>query len=108
MRPTIAPVVAALMAWAAPTLAQDLLQTRFPDGSNCYRRVYDADHLAAHPGQRVVDIAIFPWAREGDRTLMMVNVKISGDPASYDAIGYCTTGATLVCDIEGDGGNFTI
>ena len=58
--------VLALLAGYAPALAQDETTEAAPDPwLGCWARVYDAVHLAKHPGQKVSSMTLSISAREG-------------------------------------------
>ena len=42
---------------ATPALGETPREAMFPSDGSCYRRQYSADHLAAHPAQRMEWIA---------------------------------------------------
>lgn len=95
---------------STPSLSAALTQPRA-----CFSRTYDAAHLAAHPRQTVrrffVGAAGAEW--RATQTPGHFNVafgfQIAGHADTYTGIGICAPrGARLACDIEGDGGTFTI
>jgi hypothetical protein len=58
--------ILALLAGCAPALAQDETTEAAPDPwLGCWTRVYDAVHLAKHPGQKVAAMTLSIGAREG-------------------------------------------
>lgn len=87
--------------------------------NGCFRRVYDAAHLAAHPGQTVKSIAVLKtpqtkyevwdnysvWIAHADLTITMrgKKTKYSGNNTDCAAVT-----AGLDCVMEEDAGRFTL
>lgn len=80
----------------------------------CYARSYDAEHLAAHPRQRLTGFALsesrldHPSA-SGDFALTFA-FTLKGVDDVYQAEAICTdsSGSTARCLVEGDGGDFAL
>jgi hypothetical protein len=82
--------LALIAAFATPAFGAPLL----PAGS-CYERVYDESHLAAHPGQIVRRIEI--WPEDGSQ--MALRLWIKGRSAAFEGDGTCEEkGETLICE----------
>lgn len=108
MRPFI--LTLALLA-ATPTLAQSPRQAMFPGDQGCYLRHYTAAHLADHPDQMVREIALGPEPAETDARFLALRLAVSlrGSDDHLTATAYCeNTGGDLSCQLEGDGGWFTL
>lgn len=111
----------ALILWlmlAAPAGAQSVLDThlRGPGASGCYLRDYTPAHLAAHPDQRVVRIALgrSDWAPPGGwgdpapEAVVKVAVTLR-DGTRAEALAACIpAGPQAICAMEGDEGAFGI
>jgi hypothetical protein len=105
--------LAALAALAGPAQAASPWDQMFPQPSSCYQRTYSADHLAAHPAQRVTGMTLAaapevpadPWPA----VALVVSLRGPGG-GTAQALAYCENegGATLYCMMEGDAGAFTI
>jgi len=76
---------------------------RFADGS-CFARVYSADHLARHPGQKVARIwfSADPTMRPDGYAVVLKFAFTLRDGRFYQSFAYC--GANGFCGTEGDGG----
>jgi hypothetical protein len=99
------------MVLGLPALAQGLRGDLFPTDAACYLRYYDDAHLAAHPQQRVRQIAIGPDPAQTTVAglALRLHVQLREDAEFYTATAYCTEGpAGLDCGIEGDGGGFAL
>jgi hypothetical protein len=118
MRAEFSAVIAAFLLAAcsapvsaeAPTLFQTLTRP-----SACFARTYDAAHLAAHPHQTVtrffVGEAGAAWrpTQTPGHFNVAFGFQIVGRSDTYAGLGICTpSGDRAACDIEGDGGAFTI
>lgn len=93
---------AGLFAGMEAAVAQDIAD-RFSGGS-CFSRVYSADHLAKHPGQKVARIwfaADSTMPREDGTTALRFAFTLR-DGRSYESVAYCR--ADGFCGTEGDGG----
>jgi hypothetical protein len=111
-------LIAALLAGPAGAegrvgaLSGGLSGALFPSDASCYLRQYSAAHLAAHPDQRVTQIALGPWgpAWGKDRDLVLtVAVYLTGDAERYSGAAWCRdAGPYLHCRMEGDAGSFAL
>lgn len=107
-------LVAALLAGPAGAEGRvgALSGALFPSDASCYLRQYSAAHLAAHPDQRVTQIALGPWGPEwGNRRDLVLTVAIylTGNPQRYSGVAYCRdAGPYLRCRMEGDAGSFAL
>ncbi len=106
-------MVCILAACAMPLVvaAQGLRGDLFPSDGACYLRYYNDAHMAAHPQQRVVQIAIGPDAAQTtvQALALRVQVIVRGRDDIYAGLAYCTdAGTALECGIEGDGGSFKL
>ncbi|MEO1114042.1 MAG: hypothetical protein AAFY05_16975 [Pseudomonadota bacterium] len=95
-------VAAGLLAGTETALAQDVA-ARFAGGS-CFSRVYSADHLARHPGQKVARIwfAADPAMPGQDGTTALRFAFTLRDGRFYQSAAYCRADGS--CSTEGDGG----
>ncbi len=58
--------IAVLLVTGAGALAEDVPEDEAPDSwLGCWSRIYDAVHLAKHPGQKVAALTVAITAREG-------------------------------------------
>jgi len=94
----------------APTLFETLTRP-----SACFARSYDAAHLAAHPHQTVTRFFVGEAGPDWRATQtpghfnVAFGFQIVGHSDTYAGVGICTpNGDRAACDIEGDGGAFTI
>jgi hypothetical protein len=94
----------------APSLAERLTTPEV-----CFSRTYDAAHLAAHPQQTVRRFFLGDpgdeWRsiQRSDEFNLAFGFQLVGDEDVYSGIGVCRSSeAGADCDIEGDGGRFTI
>ncbi|MEQ1716122.1 MAG: hypothetical protein ABL907_09085 [Hyphomicrobium sp.] len=113
---------AALAAWTAMAAADDaptLYQSHFAglaNGTPCYARSYTAEHLKAHPEQKVRKIELDmdrtnaagkPMTEEAMELGFGVQLKTS--PEWYTNVAICkSAGAEIQCFLEGDGGRFRL
>jgi hypothetical protein len=105
-----------LFAAGAASAAEHPLKSFFPGTDTCFSRVYDKQHLAKHPKQRVSSIQIvhpFPYATSPGRIdyRMALRFKLKGKRGDYGPISvYCEAIAdgTASCFIEGDGGRLKL
>ena len=81
----------------------------------CYARLYDAAHLAAHPHQTVTRFFLGDGGEAGRTTQspghfsVAFGFQVVDRQDIYSGVGICEPrGAGASCDIEGDGGSFTI
>lgn len=103
-------VVALLFAGPA-ALAEDEAAEEAPDAwIGCWSRVYDAVHLAKHPGQKVAALTLSIGAREGasgdapGNYLAKVTTLLRDKPVSYANPGGArcvASGDTLSCFTDG-------
>ena len=118
MRTTLGAAMAVFIAAAcsAPVSADppSLFET-LTRASACFARAYDAAHLAAHPQQTVTHFFVGEAGAEWRSTQtpghfnIAFGFQITGRPDTYAGVGICTpNGDRVACDIEGDGGAFTI
>jgi hypothetical protein len=108
----IASIIIALTV-AAPVLAQSVRDQLIPVDNPCYGRIYDADHMAAHPDQQIQQIAVTAFGEtmnpEGYDVMLHLEVKLRGDPILYHNGGFCDrAGNDLECGLEGDAGKMNL
>ncbi|MBI3440169.1 MAG: hypothetical protein HY054_16215 [Proteobacteria bacterium] len=105
-----------LAACSGPVLADtpSLFATLTRPGA-CFARTYDSAHLTAHPRQTVRRFFVREPGAEWRPTQapghfdVAFGFQIIGSSDTYAGMGICTpNGARAACDIEGDGGSFTI
>lgn len=104
-------MVLMMSVMAFPAFAQGLRGDLFPSDGACYLRFYDKAHLAAHPDQRVVQIAVGPDAQQTTVEALALRVQLLTRDSDdfFSAVAYCAEGnAGLRCMIEGDGGGFAM
>lgn len=93
-------------------MAESPQQQMFPGRDSCYARTYTKDHLATHPAQRVIEIAVLPDFTIADPMLgLRVLVRLRGVPGgAFEGFAYCESegASTLYCGMEGDAGGFAI
>lgn len=99
-------VALAFAVCVGPAAASELAGAWFADG-RCYQRVYDAAHLARNPGQQTTRIWV--GGRSGDARLSAGELNLGLDTRAgggFSGMAVCRDSSiTLVCGIEGDGGN---
>jgi hypothetical protein len=110
--------LAGLLAGSPPALAQSVFERLSGPASDrdpCYARVYDGDHLARHPRQRVERIALKRQrvdvaAENNPRTFsVQLAFQLRGGDDSYAVVGICrTAGLRADCSGEGDTGAFRL
>ena len=102
--------IAALGFLPLPLLAQTGATAMFPPEAACFQRQYDAAHLAQHPRQQVVEIALTPAEGQVVSTSLVVDIAVTlraGD--HYIGSAYCEPeGNGLSCGMEGDAGAFSL
>lgn len=79
--------------------------------NGCFRRVYDAAHLAAHPGQTVKSIAVSMTPGNGHWIAnAQLTVTLRGKKTKYySAGGVCEANAAgIYCSMEEDAGSFML
>lgn len=104
-------LMALLVFFPLPLLAQTGATAMFPPEAACFHRHYSAAHLAQHPQQTVTDIALTPAAgQEVSMSLVVdISVKLLGQADSYIGSAYCEPDAMgLSCGMEGDAGAFSL
>ena len=79
----------------------------------CYRRVYDAAHLAGHPKQNVTTMLLLAARNpeEGDSYSYSLDIGVSfrGTGKRFEATGMCNlSGAGLGCGVDCDGGSIDV
>ncbi len=106
--------VAIALSGACAAQAQTLYDTLIQSGS-CFARDYDSAHLRAHPDQTVTHFHLGDpgpdWrdAQTPDHYNVAFGFRVVGDTDTYSGVGICTPrGGGADCDIESDGGAFTI
>lgn len=113
----IPPFAAAVVALPAAALAATYYPHIFDPGrggSICYARSYSAAFLKAHPGVKLTWIWLERRSRVADgvpnsRKLFALNFGAITKAESYSAFAKCKPqGKTISCDIEADGGQFTV
>jgi hypothetical protein len=109
-----AAATAIALSGACTAQAQALYDTLTRSGA-CFARDYDGAHLRAHPDQTVTHFHLGDpgpdWrdAQKPDHYNVAFAFRITGDTDTYSGIGICQPrGALAACDIESDGGAFTI
>jgi hypothetical protein len=95
--------------------ATSSLQADLTHDGACYARTYDTAHLAAHPQQTVTNFFVGAAGPEWRSTetaghfAVSFGFRITGRGDLYSGAGMCApNGEALSCDVEGDGGAFTI
>ncbi len=109
--------IAVVLACATPALARPL-EMQLPYGKEaCWERSYDAAHLAAHPGQKVVGIKLAKVAESTDFPQTAVTLYInlrkrtaeSDGGYDYSNTAFCKgSGKALACENEYGLGKFRI
>ena len=98
---------------ASPAAAQTIFK-RLQGGSNCYLRLYDADHLRRIPKQTISKFSVIaatpdPIAARHPKEFTVRFGYWVKNGGYYDAQAICkTAGAAATCHVEGDGGNFAL
>lgn len=98
---------------AADTLYDDTF-AMIAGGAPCYFRVYDADHMTAHPHQTVTGIYVdyhpgedASWSAKSFELAFAFRLKRSEE--WFEGNAECKQrGSSFACDLEGDGGSFTL
>lgn len=110
----VAACVAFALSGACTAKAQTLYDTLTQEGA-CFARDYDGAHLRAHPDQTVTHFHLGDpgpdWrdAQRPDHYNVAFGFRVAGDADTYSGVGICQPrGALAACDIESDGGAFTI
>lgn len=116
-RRTIAWTAAAcvtVMGACGPTQGQSLYDTLTRNGA-CFARTYDEAHLRAHPDQTVTHFFLGdpgPGWGEAQAPVhynLVFGFQVVGSADTYAGVAICEPqGARAACDIEGDGGSFTV
>lgn len=101
---------ASLAAPPTPSVVEELTAP-----GACYARVYDAAHLGAHPHQTVTRFFLGDPGEAWRATQspghfnVAFGFQIVDRQDIYSGVGICEPrGAGAICDIESDGGSFTI
>lgn len=105
----MAKLIAMLVLLPCPLLGQTGATAMFPPEAACFHRQYDAAHLAKHPQQQVIDIALTPAEGQEVSTSLVVDisVKLRDISDSYIGSAYCEPDTVgLSCGMEGDAGAF--
>ena len=101
-----------MLGAATNARAESPQEQMFPGTDSCYARRYSEDHLASHPAQRVMRIAISPdFSIAAPLLGVHLTLTLRGVPGGdFEAYGYCENegGDTLYCGMEGDAGGFAI
>ena len=110
----IAAALAIAMSAGCTARAQSLFDTLTQSGA-CFARDYDAAHLRGHSEQTVTHFHLGdpgPDWRETqarDRYNVAFGFRAIGSDGTYSSVGICEPrGDLAACDIESDGGTFTI
>jgi hypothetical protein len=97
-----------------PTHAQSLYDTLTHNGA-CFARTYDEAHLRAHPDQTVTHFFLgdpgSDWveAQTPAHYNLAFGFQVVGSTDAYSGVAICEPqGALAACDIESDGGSFTV
>jgi hypothetical protein len=105
----------AAIALALLTAGAAQAQVRQFIAGDCFTRSYDAQHLRAHPRQTVRFFYLRPagpeWRQATARGQSTYNfgMRLIGRPGLYSGVAMCRPRFdTLACQIEGDGGAFTL
>ena len=115
-RGTIVAAVGFLVALAGYSVASgQTLYDRLTDSGACFARSYDEAHLRAHPDQTVARFFLGDPGSEWRETQshqhynVAFGFQILGSNDVYSGVAICAPrGVLAACDIEGDGGAFTI
>jgi hypothetical protein len=107
MKPCLALAIAgtALML-TAPAQAQ-LVSEMFEDVGSCYSRSYDVAHLDSHPLQQVEKIALWSTDEYEDpkyEQVLQLYFRLRNG-TDYSGYAYCSN---ALCQMEADGGSFTL
>ncbi len=98
---------------ANDSAAQSVRDQLIPVDNPCYGRIYNADHMAAHPDQLVQEISLRAFGEtmnpEGYDVMLRLDVKLRGDQILYHNGGFCDrAGNDLECGLEGDAGKMNL
>jgi hypothetical protein len=110
----IAALAALVMSGPAPAAANPLEKELAALSNSCWERTYDAAHLKAHPGQKVVRIRLSAHVQEDGSVAGRLGINLrrrigAGDPFDYAAFGYCTARKDFLdCPSQWDAGSFLI
>jgi hypothetical protein len=104
----------AVLGACGPTQAQSLYDTLTDNGA-CFARAYDQAHLRSHPDQTVTHFYLGDpgpdWVEIQAPTHynLAFRFQVLNDAETYAGVAICAPqGALGACEIEGDGGSFTI
>lgn len=107
-------VSAAGLLASAPANAGTILDLFARPGA-CFARTYTAAHLRSHPRQTVRFVYIREPGAEWRATQspghfnLAFGLRLVGPADTYSGVAICTPTATgASCDVEGDGGSFTL
>lgn len=97
------------------TTSADGVAARLSATGACFTRDYDAAHLAAHPQQTVTHFHVGDageaWrsVQPPGRITIAFGFRVTGKPDLYSGVASCApAGDAVLCEIEGDGGSFTV
>jgi hypothetical protein len=94
-------VLSIVMLAAPPALAVDY--------AGCYARDYDAAHLKAHALQEITRMRLSLEAADGDKYLGQIAAGFREAPDLMSSAVTCQwRGEKIACDIESNGGTFTV
>lgn len=109
----LAAAAASLLA-AAPAQASTILDLFSRPGA-CFARTYTPAHLRSHPRQTVRFVYLREPGAEWRPTQtpghfnLAFGLRLVGHRDTYSGVAICTpNGAGATCDVEGDGGSFTV
>ncbi|WP_439575733.1 hypothetical protein [Phreatobacter sp.] len=114
---TLAMLACTAASWtpAAAGPVFDRLSGPAADRDPCFARVYDADHLARNPRQRVERISLrrtrveVPAENNARTFSVQLAFQLRGGDDSYNVVGICrTSGQRAECGGEGDAGAFRL
>jgi hypothetical protein len=98
---------------ASPAAAQTIFK-RLEGGSTCYLRLYDTEHLRRIPKQTISKFSVIaatpdPIAARHPKEFTVHFGFWVKNGGYYDAEAVCKTSAGAAsCNVEGDGGSFTL
>ena len=113
----LAILTAACLAAAGACAAADTqsLYNTLTRADACFARAYDEAHLRAHPDQTVTRFFLAAPGAEWRETQtdthynLAFGFEVLGSADTYSGVAICEPrGVAAACDIEGDGGSFTI
>lgn len=104
----------AVIAGSTPAAAQFLAERFAPaNPPACYARIYEPEHLAAHPRQRLESFILRAEpeaeAAAAPAVALAFAFTLKGDPNTYEGLAFCDDRrAGADCAVEGDGGGFAL